>query len=381
MLTVRNGIEGDDIDTEVIKDVIGNYSFGSDDMYTSSNITKDGDGINTMVYPTGFFLDGTNAISPIDIDNNQFMYYDDSTGRVVIRGALLTNASSSPRITGDYYDINDSLIQGSGMTFNFWNPTILDYSPVTLRLAKRNDVTATYIAPANDSYPQIIGSCPDCFICAGIEHAPTYAPYSIIQYSDLQYTGANITWPFASLDQNCTAYLRSGSNSNPYIAQGNIATNDISKAIHYTGKFCLSPFANYIATGQYGNNIATTYSDVGKVYPVITDIYKNFDDPQYRWCGRLTLYIMGKPAGQTYQGCAIYSVNTLANLYRSIRATTGANSLRVEYAGVPNIQIPDSYGPFGNWTVLLDDTFTSDISYPINPYEIDEEINVIFDDP
>lgn len=382
MLTVRNGIEGDDVDTEVIKDVIGNYSFGSDDMYTSSNISKSGDWINTMIYPTGFSLDGTNAISPIDIENARFIYYDDATSAVVTRGAASTNITSSPRITGDYYDLDRVLIRGSSMTFNFWDPSILDYAPVTLRLAKRNDVTATYIAPANGaSYPQIVGSCPDYFICSGIEVAPTYAPQSIIQFSDLQYTGANVTWPFASLDQNHTAYIRSNSSTNPYIAQGNTMTNDITKAIHYTGKFCLSPFANYIATSQYGGSLHTNSRAIGAIYPVITNIYRNLDDPQYRWCGRLNLYVNGKPAGQPYQGCSAHSVRNLSNVLRDIRALTGASSLQIEYAGVPNIQIPDSYGPFGSWLVLLDDTFTSDISYPINPYEIDEEINVIFDDP
>lgn len=378
MLSVRDGCQGNDIDSETIPDIISNFTFYSGDFYSDQYLRKTPNGNITVVHPKGFILNGDAFLSPIDINDHYFR--DAGTS---VYGAIHTyKGINCPYISQDYYDISYNLVHGDSMAFYFWNPATSSYSSVTLSYSQRTDGVSNYVAPAVSGYPAISASANPCFVASQGSHTPTGMGYSLMEYADLKFIGGNVTWPFANLDTTGNTY-QLDINGN-YIRQGNVSTQVQSEGIHYAGKYCKSPFASVMVSKEYDSNTNTftgiNKNSTGRIYPVVSNIRRNFDDPQKRWCATLLLCVAGKPAGTPYFGCGSYDLTSFSNITQVIRCGVVGASVRVE-RDVPLIYIPESYGPFGNWTILLEDDFgMADTTYLTNPYEIDESLNVVFEE-
>jgi hypothetical protein len=336
------------------------------------------------------------SIYPTPIDNHQFTNFDNTTYgtiRTYLDDTADPSNTESPYIESDYYTVdeegswdnrNPTIHYGGRMAFKFWNPTEKEYSQVILAYKRRNDTSATLVMPEIRSttdptiivYDEKIVDFTDCFVNEQNLRRPTNQAYVFSEFADLMYENLN-RWAFENQESVKFYYIPS---SGVYLRQGNMSTRNIDEAIYATGRRLNSPFAHLIGNLAYATSsgeIYTYYYDCtqtpGRLYPILTNIHRNFDDPQERWCATLTFCVVGSPACSYSNGCPAYDYTTIRRVQQNIATQIGSSPIINRAQTTPVLSIPESYAPFGSWDILLDDTFElSETEYVTTPYGITE---------
>ena len=327
-----------------------------------------------QVHPVGFISSGNtntgleaNALWPTQMVNNLERRGDGSQ-----TGSISTQNGGNPYLLGQNYLLGNTDLRlnpaiPQSFTFYFWDPATLTYNPVALSYEVRNDSTAKIVSPAAGSNPYAEDTITGYFInTQGSTETKKIetTQHVFCQYTDLKFSGSVNRWvsPVVSTTDGTPVDFIAwyGQNSvttvdTPYTKETSIYA--IGKSLGTT-----SPWATIIDTaypsitssgiGEW-HHTALMYDlysiESRQVYPSIVNVRRNFDDPEERWVGTLSLCVECKPAGTRWD-------------FKTQNELSRITSNHTYYAGDVDMPIgeylPNSWGPYGNWTVLLNDDFT-----------------------
>lgn len=265
-------------------------------------------------------------------------------------GELVSNLSNGnfPYISGYYWDSGRSEFRNynysrpSHYSFEFWNPNTSSYHEVDIswKLRDEHDVIAHWDANTSAGMPS------ETHTYQGYQLYPEAQALSSlpVKTNDLYFTFLDGSLPNRYI---CDAYLDFIHNDNTgywhFYAEGyydrfNPYTSIIAKLNGYSPSW-----SGYSELWHY---YADNADAAARAYPIITNIHRNFDDPNKNWVGELSIGVQNKP---------LWILGTDSDI-RQIKGASTSDLIDPRDVDGEGIFIPESYGPFGNWLVRLQPT-------------------------